>query len=177
MRKKLIPSGLTLGAWMLAASLASAQATDAWITMKTKVALLTTDGVSAIGLNVDTVNGVVTLHGKVHTEAERRTAEAVAKGIDGAKSVKNLLQVVPATAAEQVNAKDADVETRVKDALKADRIAADSGVSVKSVNNGVVLLAGSGRSLESLLRAIEVVREVPGVRRVSSEVVVDDKRS
>ena len=49
---------------------------DAWITMTTKVSLMTTDGVSTKDLNVDTVNGVVTLHGKVATEAERAKAGA-----------------------------------------------------------------------------------------------------
>lgn len=177
MHTRIARFGMSAAALMLTATFASAQVTDAWITMKTKVALLTTDGVSAVGLNVDTVKGVVTLHGKVQTDAERRKAEDVAKGIEGTKAVKNLLQVVPPTSSEQVNAKDADVETRVKDALKADAVAAGSGVTVKSVNNGVVLLGGNGKNLESLLRAIEVARDVPGVRRVSSEVVVNDKRS
>ncbi len=31
--------------------------------MKTKVSLMTTEGLSAMDLNVDTVKGVVTLHG------------------------------------------------------------------------------------------------------------------
>ena len=35
-------------------------------------------------MDVDTVNGVVTLHGKVATEPEKAKAEAVARRIDGA---------------------------------------------------------------------------------------------
>ena len=58
------------------AGLASAADTpDAWVTMKTKVSLMTTEGLSAMDLNVDTVKGVVTLHGKVATEAEKAKAE------------------------------------------------------------------------------------------------------
>jgi hypothetical protein len=56
--------------------------------MKTKIALMTTDNVSAADLNVDTVKGVVTLHGKVATEGEKAKAEQVAAKIDGVKSVK-----------------------------------------------------------------------------------------
>src|SRR5512143_1154873 len=69
---------------------------DAWITTKTKMALLTTEGVSSTAVNVDTVDGRVTLHGKVETAAEKEKAEAEAKKIEGVTEVRNLLQVVPA---------------------------------------------------------------------------------
>ncbi len=61
----------------------AADTPDAWVTMKTKVSLMTTGGVSTQDLNIDTVNGVVTLHGKVATEAAKTKAESVARGIDG----------------------------------------------------------------------------------------------
>src|SRR5579872_521273 len=87
-------TGLVL---VVAAGVAQAADTpDAWVTLKTKVSLMTTEGVSTRDLHVDTVNGVVTLHGKVATEAEKVKAGNVARDIDGAKDVKNLLQVVPA---------------------------------------------------------------------------------
>src|ERR1041384_5808669 len=72
----------------------AADAPDAWLTMKTKIELMTTEGVSTSDLNVDTVQGVVTLHGKVPTQSEKATAEAAARKVDGVKDVKNLLQVV-----------------------------------------------------------------------------------
>ena len=50
--------------------------TDAWITTKAKLALLTTEGVSVTDVNVDTVQGQVTLHGKVTTQAEKDKAAA-----------------------------------------------------------------------------------------------------
>ena len=46
--------------WALAAD-----APDAWLTMKTKISLMTTEDLSTSDLNVDTVQGVVTLHGQV----------------------------------------------------------------------------------------------------------------
>ena len=71
-----------VGALLLGTAGASAaQARDAWITMKTKIALMTTEGVSATGLNVDTTKGTVTLHGKVESEPEKLKAESVAKSI------------------------------------------------------------------------------------------------
>src|ERR1700736_1206493 len=81
---------------VFAADVAKAADTpDAWVTIKTKVSLMTTEGVSTKDLSVNTVNGVVTLHGKVATEAEKAKAEDVARRIEGAKEIKNLLQVVP----------------------------------------------------------------------------------
>ena len=71
----------------------AADAPDAWLTMKTKIALMTTDNLSTSELNVDTVQGVVTLHGKVPTQGEKAAAEATARRIDGVKDVKNRLVV------------------------------------------------------------------------------------
>ena len=47
---------------------AAADTSDVWLTTKAKITLLTTEGVSVTGVNVDTVNGAVTLHGKVKTQ-------------------------------------------------------------------------------------------------------------
>src|SRR5690349_499118 len=73
----------TVGAALVAAALmvsaASAATPDAWITTKAKMALYTTEGVSGNAVNIDTVNGVVTLHGKVATAAEKSKAESTVK--------------------------------------------------------------------------------------------------
>src|SRR5262245_59243711 len=74
---------------------AQAATSDAWITAKSKIALMTTKGVSSTAVNVDTVDGVVTLHGKVNSTDEKARAEAEVKKIDGVREVRNLLQVVP----------------------------------------------------------------------------------
>ena len=121
----------------------AADTPDAWVTMKTKVALMTADGISTSDLNVDTVKGVVTLHGKVATEAEKAKAETVARDIEGAKSVKNLLQVVPKAQREVVERTDDAIKDSVEAAFKANRRVNDSGIKVASVNKGVVLLSGS----------------------------------
>ena len=66
----------------LATGLATAATPDAWITTKAKMSLLTTEGVSGTSVNVDTVNGLVTLHGKVASDAEKQKAEQVVRGIE-----------------------------------------------------------------------------------------------
>ena len=152
----------------------AAQPPDAWVTTKVKMSLLTTQGVSATKVNVDTVDGRVTLHGSVPTEAEKALAGKVAGNVDGATKVRNLLQVVPSTNEASTKASDAQLEASVRARLQADRALADSSIKVKSVNKGVVLLAGKAETLSDAYRAIDVAVAVPGVRRVASEIQSPD---
>jgi hyperosmotically inducible protein len=147
-------------------------AKDTWLETKVKYHLITADDVPGGAIHVDTEGGVVTLHGKVETEAEKAKAEEVTRRIDGVKSVKNMLQVVPKSHRAVVKATDKEIKERVEGTLKADKGFSD--VHVKSVDNGVVLLSGKA-TMAGALRAVEAVDAVPGVRRVSSEIEVSDK--
>lgn len=159
---------------LLGGTLAMAADTpDTWITMKTKIALITAEDVSTKDLNVDTVMGVVTLHGMVATEAEKANAERVAMKVGGVKAVKNLLQVVPSAKREIVERADATIKESVEAAFKANHRITDSGIKVASVNKGVVLLSGKTKSLEAHAESVQVAYAVQGVRRVSTEVEVD----
>lgn len=175
MKHLMIASALAITTLVAAPATAVAQQ-DAWVTMKTKIALMTADNVSTSDLNVDTVNGAVTLHGKVESAAEKANAETVAKGIDGVKSVQNLLQVVAPSQEKRTEASDKDVEDRVKAAFMADAAVKDSGISVTSVNKGVVLLSGKAKNLEGYLKAVETARGVAGVRRVATQVTMVESR-
>jgi hyperosmotically inducible periplasmic protein len=157
--------GLTLS---LVSAAQAADRPDAWVTLKTKLALMTTEGVDTWDLNVDTAKGVVTLHGKVATDAAKQKAETVTSGIEGVKSVKNLLQVVPKPNREAVEDADDVVKKNVEKALEADAALAD--VDVASVNKGVVLLRGTVDTLEAHVKAVDTVSRVRGVRRVATEV-------
>lgn len=143
---------------------------DAWITTKVKLSLATSDGISATDVNVDTVNSQVTLHGTVGTPAEKETAERSAKTVDGVKSVRNLLQVVPANRQAKVEAKDDDISRQVSAAIETEPSIKDSSISVQSVNKGVVILKGSATSLSDHLTAVQLARGVSGVQHVASEV-------
>jgi len=165
-------AALTLaGAWTASA----ATPPDAWITTKAKLALITSDNVSAQSVNVDTTNGQVTLHGKVRSAAEKAEAERLAKSIDGVKGVRNMLQVVSEPRTESVKVADADLKDRVEKALRADDTLKDSDIAVASVNDGVVLLKGQAKTIGDHLRAVETTARVPGVRRVASEIQSPDK--
>jgi hyperosmotically inducible periplasmic protein len=167
--KKFALSVALVGSMIVAgAGAASADVKDSWITTKSKIALLTADGFSVNGANVDTINGNVTIHGKVETTADRAKAEQTVRKVSGVKTVKNLLQVVPPGVKAMVKAQDSDVKDRVEASLKTDAMMKD--VNVASVNNGVVLLSGKADNLGENLRAIENAYSVDGVHRVASEI-------
>jgi hyperosmotically inducible protein len=168
--------GLAAAAALSCALVAPALAapTDAWLTTKVKLALLTTEHVSGTAFSVDTVNHQVTLHGTVRSAGEREEAESIAKAIDGVQGVRNLLQVVAAERASTVPASDDDIKVNVAMALKADASLKDSSISVQAVNKGVVLLGGEATTLTDHLAAVEVAAHVKGVRRVASEIQSPD---
>src|SRR5512141_772667 len=97
---------------------AGAATPDAWITTKTKLSLLTTEGVSGTAIHVDTILGKVTLHGKVRSADEKAKAESIAKNIDGVIEVRNLLQVVTPQREKAVQLSDDALKQRVEKALQ-----------------------------------------------------------
>jgi hyperosmotically inducible protein len=163
--------GLALAAFVVVP--ATAGDNDVWLTTKVKTALLTTAGVSVAGVHVGTVDGAVTLHGKVTTEADKEKAVLAVRSVDGVKGVRNLLQVVPDAFKGAARASDETVKNGVETALKSDKRV--EGVRVASVNNGVVLLSGKASTVSERLRAIELAWNVGGVSRVASEIETADK--
>lgn len=68
---------------------------DATITTRVKTALLNDPDVGGLRIDVDTFKGVVTLSGRVKSEAERDKALAIARRIGGVTDVKSTLQIQP----------------------------------------------------------------------------------
>ena len=64
---------------------------DMTVTTKVKAALADNERTKARNINVDTHNGVVTLHGKVDSRAEAEQATIVARSVEGVHSVTNKL--------------------------------------------------------------------------------------
>lgn len=158
--------------WASVASAASAP--DSWITTKVKMALLVADDVSATAVRVDTSEGKVTLYGTLASAEERARAERAARGVEGVRELRNLLQVVEKPRQEAVAVADDAITEEVEKRLDADRALRDSKIGVKSTNRGVVLLDGKAKTLTAHLRALEVTRAVPGVKKVASEIESPD---
>ena len=70
-----------------AAKTAQEALSDGALTAKIKAKMALDDSVKALDLNVDTVNAVVTVTGKVRTRAERERALALARETDGVRQV------------------------------------------------------------------------------------------
>jgi hyperosmotically inducible protein len=142
---------------------------DSWITSKTKIALYSDERVKGTQVSVDTKDGVVHLRGKVDSAEAKAAATEVATGIEGAKSVKNDLQVVAPTARKAVDASDKDIAKTVETRLHKD--ANLKKVDVRA-DGGVVTLTGEVASITTSARASEMARGVPGVKSVKNELTV-----
>ena len=166
---------LALALFAASPSYAAMERPDAWITTKVKMSLLTTDNVPSNAINVDTVDGRVTLHGIVATDAEKTKAEEVARTIEGVRTVNNLLQVVPSSRKEAVKVADAQLQKNVEAVLSRDAALEESSIKVASVHDGVVLLSGNAKTLSAHRRALADARAVPGVKKVSTEIESPDR--
>ena len=77
---------------------------DTWLWIKTRWDLAAADDLRDSTINVDVDNDVVTLSGTVASAAQKTRAEAVAKSVEGVKSVRNQLKVQPSTTNANANA-------------------------------------------------------------------------
>lgn len=68
-------------------------ANDTWLWIKTRFDLAAADDLRDSTIDVDVDNDVVTLSGTVASAAQKTRAEAVAKAVEGVKSVRNQLKV------------------------------------------------------------------------------------
>ena len=68
-------------------------ATDGWLWVKARGALLAADDLEESGINVDVNDGVITLRGTVPSQDHVKKADAAVKGLSGSKSVQNQIKV------------------------------------------------------------------------------------
>ena len=68
---------------------------DTTITTRVKTSMLNDPGVGGTNIDVDTYKGVVTLSGRVKSQAEHDQALALARKVDGVTEVKDALQIIP----------------------------------------------------------------------------------
>jgi osmotically-inducible protein OsmY len=66
---------------------------DATITTQVKARMVENKQVDAAAISVETLNGTVMLSGFAKNSEERAAAEAIARGVNGVKSVKNEIAV------------------------------------------------------------------------------------
>ena len=162
---------------------------DAVLTGKIKTALLMDERIGATGINVTTVNGVVTLEGTVDSSVQRRLAADVAV-LNGAEEVRNLLEVdgeplappafgpVASGAFGHVTTPEgappserAELQKAVQRALAADQRVNEHLIHVEVVNN-TVFLSGRQGDVDARNAAVEIASHVPGVAAVEDDLEI-----
>jgi hyperosmotically inducible protein len=74
---------------------AGAYIDDAALTTRIKARFVENKQVDAASIRVETLNGTVMLSGFAKSTTERNTAEAIARGVNGVKSVRNEIAIRP----------------------------------------------------------------------------------
>lgn len=141
--------------------------TDQQIAEDVRQALLADPATEAYDLEVESLDGVVTLIGVVQSGPEEQLAVAAARSVSGVRDVGERISIdVPE------RRRDAEITAEVKRALQYDVWVEDADVTVR-VDDGAVSLTGAVPSLVAKRRA-ERHAWVPGVTDVeSSELTVD----
>jgi hyperosmotically inducible protein len=153
---------------------------DSWLTAKTKIALAADSRVKGRQIEVETTEGRVMLRGKVDSDTAKRAAEGITAGLDGVKTVKNDLEVVPPSAREAEEEKDEAITARVKEHIAKDSsLMKDSRLKEADINvhtnAGVVSLTGEVPDITTSAQASWTTRQVPGVKSVKNDLTVKEK--
>ena len=148
--------------------------TDTWLTAKTKIALFADARIKGSEITVETSQGSVIIRGKVDSDAAKEASEAITKGIDGVKTVKNELQVVAPAKREAIDDKDDAITTRVNEQIAKDSYLKTAGIRAQT-NAGVVSLSGEVSSLMTSAQASWTAWQVPGVKSVKNDLTVKEK--
>jgi hyperosmotically inducible periplasmic protein len=167
------------------------QVDDAMLTARIK-ARMTADGrISPSRVDVDTLNGDVTLRGEVPTQEEKDASQEVARKVEGVRSVSNQIIVNPAVAGTGIPSgqemkREAEkavgnvgqgVKKGAEDAfllgeIKARLAAAGYGDVAVSVDRGVVTLKGEAMKDKDRIAVEAIVEKVKGVEKVDNQLTV-----
>jgi hyperosmotically inducible protein len=145
---------------------------DATITSSVKSKLLWSRHADALSANVDTSRGKVRLTGTADSEEARSAAGTLARHTQGVSSVSNELMVQPASAKRggTNDVSDGWITTKVKSTFMASSNVNGSDIAV-STNGGIVTLTGKMDSGTERALAIELAKNVRGVKSVDSNLL------
>ncbi|MBF0126543.1 MAG: BON domain-containing protein [Magnetococcales bacterium] len=145
---------------------------DNLLAMKLRTYYMRHDKVSLANINVSVFQGAVLLTGTASSQEEIDTALSIAKATRGVTKVHSELKVQQESLGEIT--KDAWYSNEVKIRLLADEQVRGVDIHVETTK-GVVYLTGLAQSVAERNRAIEVARQVKGVKEVVSYIEVDPK--
>lgn len=152
---------------------------DASITMRIKTTYLFNGHLNPFRINVDTRDGVVTLHGTVPSDIHRDLAVEIAKNADGVRGVENELRVAPGNGDGPDEAEksfgeavhDASTSASIKLSLAFERGVKASHITVHT-DRGTVTLAGEVDSQAERQLAARIAHDTEGVKHVVNQLQV-----
>lgn len=145
---------------------------DSGITAKVKSALVDAKDIKSNDISVNTSKGVVTLNGFVSSQDQAERAVALAKGVEGVKSVSDKLHVKDSTKSSVKGyASDTAITSEVKAKLLADDLVPSRNVKVET-QDGLVQLSGTVKTKAQSDRAESVASAIEGVKSVKNDLTV-----
>jgi osmotically-inducible protein OsmY len=146
---------------------------DASVTAAVKSRLLWNDHTDGLDIGVDTMDGKVTLTGNATTKAEKDLATRLARRTDGVRSVENKIEVKPSDgglpSGDQAGEAIADswITTKVKSSLLMSNDVDGLDLTVET-KDGVVTLGGAASSAAERDLAVEIAKDIKGVKSVNA---------
>ena len=151
---------------------AGEQFDDATISTKIESKLAADPEVSAFNVDVDTINGIVTLRGEVEKASARTEAYELALNTKGVQEVRNEIRVVSPAEEDDEELSDGWITTKVKAKITADPQLNPFNIDVDT-EDGVVILSGIVESEESRQEAEKLARDTKGVVDVDNHLEVE----
>jgi len=135
-------------------------------------------GLGAVSVDQDRDKGVVTLGGKVPTEAEKTQAGAIANSMAGGQVVANQIEVVTPGDESDSKAVNSDLDKGIEKNLDAALIQKDLHDDVKfDVKNAVVTLSGEVNSVARRSDVEKTAASVPNVKQVVNNLQIKNVKA
>ena len=122
--------------------------------------------VTSTEIGVGASHGVITLTGYVHTDAERREAERIAREVAGVLDVANDIQVRPYTIQT-----DSEIALAARQMLESRPNVPAGRISV-SVTENVLTLEGEVDDNDQRMAAEDAVRYLSGIRGIRNQITL-----
>jgi hyperosmotically inducible protein len=131
------------------------------------------DTVSNLKVQVTSHDGVVTLSGKINTDAEASKLIEISESVPGVKDV-DAPQLTPKESKHSF--KDSEITAKIKGTFVREKLFGDKDVSVMGVKiittNGVVYLTGVVDNQAEVDNAVKLATSIHGVKSVDSKLEV-----
>ncbi len=144
---------------------------DGILSAKLAAALLADLSARSYGLKLEVHEGQVRLTGYAQSQADLDRAVQVLRRAEGVKSVDNRAEVKAPDQSVGARVDDGLITARVKAGLIADASVRGAGIGV-ATNKGEVQLSGFVDAPAKSERAVEIARNIDGVRNVDNRIEV-----